>query len=290
MGCRITIARVIALGAALAIFGTGAARAKDPSEFLQQDLIVRRVERGAFPNVRLWVTPIESESMPVSDDAPPRVYEIIPDFLRAANGTIANLKHPRNVRNMGAYYLEPGDKVFCSRATYDAKSKRWVLDGLQRIVEQRASKMVRGRRKLEKDPLEVEMIADKKVYTVGEPIRLTLRAKNPTAKPIELVFPSGETHALSVFAGFNEVWRIATIDQQTPESKKVLLKPGQSIEFVEVWDQKTSEGKPAEAGRYFASGKVISEGRAILPDSRAPFRIKAADGQQTSADTAAPSN
>jgi len=287
MGWRLMIARATTLGAALLVVATGAARAQDATEFLQQDLIVRRVQRGAFPNVRLWITPIQAESMTVNDEEP-RVYEVVPDFVRAPNGTIANLKHPRNVRNIGAYYLEPGDKVFCSRATYQAKSKRWVLDGLQRIVEQRPPKMVRGRRKLEKDPLEVEMIADKKVYAPGEPIRLTLRAKNPTKKPIELVFPSGETHSLSVYAGFNEVWRISLLDQQTPEPKKVLLKPGQSIEFVEVWDQKTTEGKPAAAGRYFASGKVISEGRAILPDSRALFRIKPAEGQQTNADSAAP--
>lgn len=290
MGWKTTIARATTLGAALLLCAAGTSRAQDATELLQQDLIVTRVQRGVFPNVRLWIMPVASESMATDEDAAPRIIEVVPDFVRGAKGAITNLKHPKNIRNIGAYYLEAGDKVFCSRAIYQAKTKRWLLDGLQRISEARPVKAVRGRRKLEKDPLEVEIVTDKKAYAVGERIRLTLRATNPTKKPMELVFPSGETHALSVTSGFSEVWRISTISQSTPEPKKVTLKPGQSVEFVETWDQKTSDGKPAEAGRYFASGKVISEGRAILPDSRVFFRIKPAEGQQASADPSAPSN
>jgi hypothetical protein len=224
-------------------------------------------------------------------DESPRVYEVTPNFLRGRNGAVTSLTHPQNVRNIGAYYLHAGDKVFCAKATYQSKSKRWTLDSIQRIAEQKAPKLVRGaRRKFAEDPIEVEMATNKKVYQPGERITLTLRAKNRTSKPVTLVFPTGETHAIAVYGGFNEVWRISTLDQATDQPKKMMLKPGQSIEFSVAWDQKQSDGKPAAAGRYFAGGKVISEGRAILPESRVLFRIKPAEGQQASADPPTPAN
>lgn len=281
MGWKRSGARAIALGVALLVIGVASAGAYNASELLQQDLIVTRVQRGVFPNVRLWVLPAASESLRIGqEEEAPRVIEVVPDYVRAANGAVTNLKHPRNIRNIGAYYLEPGDKIFCARATYQPKTKRWLLDGIQRIVDQPAPKLARGNRKYPQDPLEVEMITDKKSYRLGEPVRMTLRARNRTQKPIELVFPNGETHEVSIYGGFREVWRLKTLELVASlETKKIKLKPGETIEFVTVWDQKTTEGEPAEPGRYFAAGKVVSEGRAILPDSRAPFRIKA-DAEQ----------
>lgn len=289
MGWKTITARAMTFGAALLVLGAGTARAKDPSEILQQDLIVTRVQRGKFPSVRLWIMPISAESMQV-DDVEPHVYEVVPNFLKGKDGTITNLTHPRNVRNIGAYYLEPGDKVFCAKATYLPQSNRWVLDSIQRITERRGPKLVRGRKKVAEDPLEVEIATDKKQYAPGEAIRVTLKAKNRADKPLELLFPTGETHAMVVYAGVDEVWRLQTILQTTPDPKKVTLKPGETLTFTEVWDQKTIEGKPAEPGRYFVGGKVISEGRAVLPESRFLFRIKAAEGQQASADPPAQAN
>jgi hypothetical protein len=290
MGWKRTIARATCLGAALLLFGTGAARAKDPRELLQQDLIVTRVERGVFPNVRLWIMPVSAESMATEEGKAPQVYEVVPDFLRGKTGVLASLKHPQNVRNIEAYYLAPGDKVFCSRATYQAKSRRWVLDGIQRIIEKRPPKLVRGSRRLGQDPLQVEVITDRKVYGLGEPIRVTVRATNPSKKPVTLVFPTGETHAMSVYAGFDEVWRLATIEQMTSKPIKVTLQPGQSLAYTEVWDQKMLDGKAAGAGRYFAGGKVISQGRTIFPETRVSFRIKSPEDQQATAETPAASN
>lgn len=289
MGWRTNTARAATLGAALLLFGAGDARAKDPSEILQQDLIVTRVERGAFPNVRLWIMPVAAESMTVDDGETPTVYEVVPDFLRAKNGAITQLQHPRNVRNIAAYYLEAGDKVFCARALYQPKSRRWVLDSIQRITERRAPKPVRGSRKLSQDPIEVTLTTDRKAYRVGEPIRFTLRATNRSNKPVELLFPSGETHNLSVYSGFEEIWRLATI-LQTSDAKKMPLKPGQSVEFSEVWDQKSTDGKAIPAGRFFVAGKIINEGRAFMPDTRIPLRIKPDEGQQASVESPAPSN
>jgi hypothetical protein len=285
MGWNFRGARALALGGALFLIGAAPLRAQEPSELLQQDLIVTRVQRGVFPEVKLWLLPAASESLRIgpSENAPAKTFVAVPDFFRSPSGAITNLKHPRNIRNIGAYYLEVGDKVFCAKATYQAKTGRWVLDSIQRIADQPAPRLVRGRRRVLEDPLDVQIVTDKRSYRPGESIRLTLRARNRTQKPMTLLFPSGETHAMSITGGFREVWRLSTLDQSTPQPKKVTLKPGEAVEFTEVWDQVTIEKTPAEPGRYFASGKVISEGRAILPDTRVTFRIKPPAGQ-TNAD------
>jgi hypothetical protein len=274
----------LAAGLALLSLAAVVAHPASASDLLQDELIVTRVQRGHFPEVRIWMVPASAISLGLhtghgiglqNQDAQEdvAVHEAIPDFYRAPDGAVANLQHPRNVRNISAYYLEPGDHFIAMKATHKPKTNVWVLDDIRRVVTQKPPILSRRRNSFE-DPLAVEMVTDKQAYRPGEPVRLTLRARNITDKPLTLVFPTGETHEMAVRTGFQELWHLSTLDQvQRLGEKRRTLKPGETIEFTTVWDQKTREGAAAAPGFYFATGKLIAKGRTILGDKRTSFRI-----------------
>jgi hypothetical protein len=275
MGRKKQAERATALALALAaplVFATLPAAAEEPAG---QELIVTRVERGRFPAVKLWLRPTNSvDAEEASEGGELREFVARPGYV----GTPPRLRHPRNVRNLSAYYLEPGDHVYCEKAKREAKTNVWVLDGIQRVPPPPPPKVVMRRRpKQVADPLEVRVATDKKSYRLGEPVRLILRAKNRSEKPLTLVFPSGETHQLVVTDGSMSLWRLPTIEMVSPKVVRRTLKPGETIEFTAVWDQKREDGKEITPGRYLAGGKLMSEGRTILEFKRVPFLITATE-------------
>jgi Intracellular proteinase inhibitor len=283
----------LAAGLAVLAVAVAVARPAAASDLLQDELIVMRVQRGRFPNVRLWMVPASAISLGLhaghgvglqneSDTEEVTIHEAVPDFYRGPGGAITNLQHPRNIRNIGAYYLEPGDHFIAMKATQNPRTSVWVLDDIRRVANQKPPILSKRNRKNRDDALAVEMLTDKQAYRPGEPIRLTLRARNSGTQPITLVFPTGETHEMAVRTGFQELWRLSTLDQvQRLGETRRKLNPGESIEFTAVWDQKTRDGAAAAPGFYFATGKVLSKDRIILGDKRTGFRILAPNDTQT---------
>jgi Intracellular proteinase inhibitor len=288
---RRTAGRLAAGLAVLAVAAT-VGRPASASDLLQDELIVMRVQRGQFPEVRLWMVPASAISLGLhtghgvglqseSDVEEVTIQEAVPNYYRGPGGAITNLQHPRNIRNIGAYYLEAGDHFIAMKATRNPKTSVWVLDDIQRVATQKPPILSKRNRNKRDDSLAVEMLTDKQAYRPGEPIRMTLRARNSSTRPITLVFPTGETHEMAVRMGFQELWHLSTLDQinRFGETRRK-LKPGETIEFTAVWDQKTRDGAAAGPGFYFATGKVLSKERIILGDKRTGFRILAPNDAQ----------
>jgi hypothetical protein len=267
------VARGLALVALLGLMA-GPALAAAPAG---QELIVTRVERGRFPAVKLWLTPTNVMENDEEGETGANLFVARPGFA----GKPVRFRSPRNIRNLAAWYLQAGDLIYCEKATREAKTNVWVLDGIQRLAPARPSKPpVRRQPKQVVDPLEIQVLTDKKRYQPGEPVRLTLRARNQSEKPMTLVFPTGETHHLLVTDGSSPVWSLSTLGMVTTKAVRRTLKPGEAIEFTSVWDQKREDGQEVAPGRYMVGGKIMSEGRTILEYKRVPFLIAPPEGQQ----------
>jgi hypothetical protein len=111
--------------------------------------------------------------------------------------------------------------------------------------------------------------------TAGEPVPITLRARNAGDTPVELYLRGREiAFDITVTSATGQiVWR--RLEGRTvPAILQIkTLGPGETLELRDVWDQQTSAGTPAEPGLYAVEGTLPGDSRRPRKTPAAPLRI-----------------
>ncbi|MHB1133826.1 MAG: BsuPI-related putative proteinase inhibitor [Chloroflexota bacterium] len=98
-------------------------------------------------------------------------------------------------------------------------------------------------------------------YAPGQPVRLTLSARNAGTTPLRLTFPSGQRFdAIALDPAGREVWRWSHGRAFTLALVEIEIAPGQSQTHEIVWEQKDNEGRQLPAGKYTVRAWLTAQG------------------------------
>lgn len=126
---------------------------------------------------------------------------------------------------------------------------------------------------LQPDSLGLELVLPRSVRA-GERVQIMLRVQNRTERGIDL-YLRGRTTTFDVVvsrSGGEIVWQRLE-DEIIPAIVHLrTLAPAEQLELATVWNQRTKQGGPLEAGEYTARGLLLVEGDPLETPS-ARFRI-----------------
>lgn len=108
--------------------------------------------------------------------------------------------------------------------------------------------------------LDVALSVGRSSIHPGDPLYLRLVFSNPTDRPLRLAFPTSATADFrieSIDGGV--VWRLSGERAALRGANDVVLAPGETRSFEEVWLGRTEEGEPVEKGSYYAVGLVPAQ-------------------------------
>lgn len=133
-------------------------------------------------------------------------------------------------------------------------------------------------------PVRVTVGTDKKVYRSGEPIKITLLAKNTQKSDVSLQFSSGQMFDIEIRRGKDKngekVWQWAEGRMFTMALQSKTLTTNQSLTFQESYGSKEMEranGKPAvklTPGIYTLVGTITTMGRTPRPFGTTTITVK----------------
>ncbi len=137
--------------------------------------------------------------------------------------------------------------------------------------------------RIEAKPVSLEIVSslvplqtttDKTQYKVGEPVRITLAARNTTGAARTLRFNSGQSFDVEVFNGGGEpVWNWAANKRFTMALHSVELKPGQTQTYEATWDGTALPDAPKMApGTYTIRATLTSNPRMEAPALRVEIK------------------
>ncbi len=100
-------------------------------------------------------------------------------------------------------------------------------------------------------PLTVEASLSKRAYAPGEPVNVTLVARNTGSAPLGIVFTSGQRYDLIVRRPRgDEVWRWSHDQAFIQVVQTTLLRPQEALAFRGAWDQQDLQGRRVDPGTY----------------------------------------
>ncbi len=123
--------------------------------------------------------------------------------------------------------------------------------------------------------LQVVLGTNKDIYFLGEPVRIWLYKINVSPLPVSLTYPSSQRFDFSVSGVTGEVWRWSDGRAFLPVVETIVLLPGQSLFYSEIWPQITSIGRRVLPGVYRVSGWNTFTGYAAFPIPSTFIRIVA---------------
>ena len=148
--------------------------------------------------------------------------------------------------------------LMLERAFDDAR-----LDGLTgRARAERSAAMGGGGTARDRLPggLDVSLAVGRPAIHPGESLYLRLTVSNPTDRPIRLSFPTSATADFRVEStDGGAVWALSGERAALQVANDVVLAPGESLSFEEVWLGRTGEGDSVSPGSYYAVGIVPAE-------------------------------
>jgi hypothetical protein len=109
----------------------------------------------------------------------------------------------------------------------------------------------------------------------GEPVRIALRAHNPTTLTVDLHL-RGRAPTLDVViarAGGEIIWQRLEGEIIPAIVHLRALAPGESLDLAATWDQRTREGATAGPGTYVATALLLTDG-APLRTEPVSFEIR----------------
>lgn len=108
----------------------------------------------------------------------------------------------------------------------------------------------------------------------GEPVPITLRAKNLGAQPLDLYLRGREiAFDIIVTGAGGVVWRRLEGRKAAAILQVRTLRPGESLELSDTWGQQTSRGIPAGPGDYMVEGSLPMEAGRTRKTPAVTFRI-----------------
>lgn len=100
----------------------------------------------------------------------------------------------------------------------------------------------------------VSLSLDAGSYAVGERILIGMVARNTTARPLALTFPTAQRHDFVVKKEGRVVWQWSGDMMFAQVVGTDALAPGDSLVFAGEWDQKLADGTNATLGAYTVYG------------------------------------
>lgn len=122
--------------------------------------------------------------------------------------------------------------------------------------------------------LRLEASLARRVFAIGEPVEVTVAARNVSSAPLGVVFNTGQRLDLIVRRPRgDEVWRWSHDKAFTQAIQTVLLRSQESTVLRVAWDQRDLQGRRVDPGTYEAivvfMGRV--EGALRAPAALAPL-------------------
>ena len=126
--------------------------------------------------------------------------------------------------------------------------------------------------------LRVEASLARRVFTPGEPVEVTVVARNLSAAPLGIVFNSGQRVDLIVRRPRgDEVWRWSHDKAFTQAIQTLHLRPQESFALQVAWDQRDLQGRRVDPGTYEAlvvfMGRTEGAGRGLATLAPLTFTI-----------------
>jgi len=107
-------------------------------------------------------------------------------------------------------------------------------------------------------PLQLALRTNRPAYQVGEPVTLTLQARNPTTRQVSLTVPTSQLYDFSVYQGERQVWRWSAGKAFLMMITELSIPAGQTRTFTEVWDQRDQGGRQVPPGEYRVVGNLVA--------------------------------
>jgi hypothetical protein len=131
------------------------------------------------------------------------------------------------------------------------------------------------------EPVSVRVSTDKKVYAAGEPIRLTLTAKNITKEALHVVFNTGQRYDFEIRRGakpdYSLVWQWSRGMMFTMMVSSETLQPGKALVYNLTYDPKAAghaRVAPLAPGVYNVVGTLTIGQPVAMPHDFVTFRVK----------------
>jgi len=126
--------------------------------------------------------------------------------------------------------------------------------------------------------LRLEASLSQRVFALGEPVEVTVVARNVSSAPLGVVFTSGQRVDLIVRRPRgDEVWRWSHDKAFTQAIQTVLLRAQESVVLRVAWDQRDLQGRRVDPGTYEAiavfMGRAESAGRPPVPLAPLAFSV-----------------
>ncbi len=95
---------------------------------------------------------------------------------------------------------------------------------------------------------------DKVFYSPGEPVRMSIFKLNISSQPLTLTYPTTQRYDFSVSGMTGEIWRWSHDKVFAQVVEQVVLIPGQSLSYSEIWPQVDVNGLRVRPGIYLVTG------------------------------------
>lgn len=130
-------------------------------------------------------------------------------------------------------------------------------------------------------PVALNVAMDKKTYAVGQPIQVTLTARNTTKAPVSLAFSSGQRYDLTIHRGARGEgpqvyqWSRGMMFSMMVSSKT--LDPGKTLTFAVMIPTKNGAGRsfaPLTPGTYRLDAVLTTMPRTARPQTHMTLTVK----------------
>ena len=120
-----------------------------------------------------------------------------------------------------------------------------------------------------KPQLKVDLFADKAIYHLREPVKLTLIVTNESQKIISAVYSSSQSFDFAVFNNDKrEIWRWSNDKVFAQMLRPFTLPPGKEVRFSTTWKQADYYGNPVPKGKYYVQGWLVLSPRKASPQKQ----------------------
>ena len=114
--------------------------------------------------------------------------------------------------------------------------------------------------------LKLDLFADKAIYHLREPVKMTLIVTNEGPQTISAVYSSSQSFDLAVFdQDRKEVWRWSNDKVFAQMLRPFTLPPGKEVRFSAAWKQADHYGNPVPKGKYYIQGWLALSPRKASP-------------------------
>lgn len=104
------------------------------------------------------------------------------------------------------------------------------------------------------------MLASSLNVSVGADVRLSLHLTNSTDRPLELRFPSGQTHDFIILDATGvEAWRWSAGRMFTQALQARTLAAGESLTYEERWSPDSATGQFTAVGRVLSANHAVEQ-------------------------------